>query len=435
MSWTSRSVFAAGAVVLAALFVGCDDDEDGGVAPNPEASVRVAHLSPDAPAVDVWVDGTVVLEDVAFRQFSGYLAVPAGTHRIQVTPANQSSPVVIDESVDLAAGTYTTAAVTGLLASIGVTALADDPATSPMSTNLRFVHASPDAPPVDITLTDGSVVFDDIAFGGSAKVALPAGTATVQVRVAETGRVVLTFADIALAARANVTIYAVGRLANGSLDAIAVPDAPSSGNAVTDLAPAGATLRVAHLSPDAPPVDIYVDGQLVSGLESVPFATVSGYLSVLAATYDLSAFVENTTTSPVIAASVTLLPGTATTVAATGLLSANDLQPLVLTDVRTPNSGGGALVRFVHASPDAPAVDVVAAGGPVLFDGIAFRGATVYGAVAAGTYSLEVRVDAGGALALAVPGVQLQAGQTYTIFAIGRTGDGSLSALPVIDTE
>ena len=69
------------------------------MAPNPQASARVAHLSPDAGVVDVWVDGTVVLQDVAFRQFSNYLAVPPGTHRIQVTPANQSNPVVIDETV------------------------------------------------------------------------------------------------------------------------------------------------------------------------------------------------------------------------------------------------------------------------------------------------------------------------------------------------
>ena len=90
--------------------------------PRPDGStdsyLRVAHLSPDAPAVDVWVDGGVVLQDVAFGDFSSYLKLNSGMHRIQVSPANQTTPIVIDAQVTLTTGTYTTVAATGRLASI-----------------------------------------------------------------------------------------------------------------------------------------------------------------------------------------------------------------------------------------------------------------------------------------------------------------------------
>jgi hypothetical protein len=90
-------------IATIALLGACsdDDDENGGPAsPLPEiAQVRVAHLSPDVNEVDVWVDGTLQLEDVAFKGFSPYLELSAGTHQIQVYLANTTSNPAIDESV------------------------------------------------------------------------------------------------------------------------------------------------------------------------------------------------------------------------------------------------------------------------------------------------------------------------------------------------
>lgn len=196
---------------------------------------------------------------------------------------------------------------------------------------------------------------------------------------------------------------------------------------------ATALLRVAHLSPDAPPVDIYLDGNLVTGLAGVEFGAVSGYLEVDAAAHRVQVFAAGSTMNPVIDATVTLAEDSATTVAATGLLAAGDLQPLVLVDDRSGNAGG-AHVRFVHTSPDAPAVDVRVASGPTLFSNVAFRANAGYGAVAPGTYDLEVVVSGAGVVALPLPGVALSGGTNYTVFAVGLAGDGSLDALVAIDT-
>jgi len=86
------------------------------------AQLRVAHLSPDAPAVDVWVNGERTLTDVPFQGISDYLSLPAGEYRVQVSPAGQTEPIVIDATVALEAGTAYTMAATGLLA--GALALA-----------------------------------------------------------------------------------------------------------------------------------------------------------------------------------------------------------------------------------------------------------------------------------------------------------------------
>ncbi|MBC7771351.1 MAG: DUF4397 domain-containing protein [Pyrinomonadaceae bacterium] len=62
-----------------------------------------------------------------------------------------------------------------------------------------------------------------------------------------------------------------------------------------------------------------------------------------------------------------------------------------------------------------------------------FRESGGYIAVPGGSYDLEVRLDSGGALALAVPGVNVQNGYVYTIFALGSAAGGTLSAGVFVD--
>ena len=104
------------------------------------------------------------------------------------------------------------------------------------------------------------------------------------------------------------------------------------------------------------------------------------------------------------------------TVATIGMLPA--IQPLLLVDNNTAPAAGMARVRFVHASPDAPAVDIALKGGPVLIPNIAYKG-FAEGEVPGGTYDLEVRVAGSPTVALFLPGTKIDAGKIYTVFAVG----------------
>jgi Domain of unknown function (DUF4397) len=50
------------------------------------AAVRLAHVSPDAPLIDLLVDGRLRLQDVNFTAVSSYLILPAGEHELRVFP-------------------------------------------------------------------------------------------------------------------------------------------------------------------------------------------------------------------------------------------------------------------------------------------------------------------------------------------------------------
>lgn len=214
-------------------------------------------------------------------------------------------------------------------------------------------------------------------------------------------------------------------LATFALVAAFVPGALAQSEDMTQI-------RVAHLSPDAPTVDIWVDGSVA--LEEVPYEGVSDYLELPAGEHRIQITPTGETEPIVIDATVEFAAGEAYTVAATGLLGEEDLSPVVLQDDLATNEDE-AKVRFVHTSPDAPAVDVAVADGPVLFSEIPFRKASAYAGVDPATYDLEVRPAGTTDVALNVPGVTFEAGTNYTIFAIGQLGDDSLAALPVVDAQ
>jgi hypothetical protein len=177
--------------------VGANSAESGA---SEHAQLRVAHLSPDAPAVDVLVNGSAVLEGVEFGTISDYLQVPAGERTVTIQ-TSENETVVFEGDVTVEAGTaYTVAAVGEVSEETFRPEIYMDDFEVPSEDNssVRLIHASPDAPPVDVTVEEsGAVLYDNVTFSNSSDyVTVPAGTYTLEVRPATAdndGEVVDTF--------------------------------------------------------------------------------------------------------------------------------------------------------------------------------------------------------------------------------------------------
>ena len=173
-----RLIGALAAVALVGALAGTAAAADN-------AWVRVVHASPDAPNVDVWLDGTKVLTDVPFTAVSDYLEVPSGDHNVQVTATGDTTPV-IDANVTLEAGKAYTVAATGMLASIAPVVLTDDLATVEGKSKLRVFHASPSAPAsVDVAVSGGAVLVPGLTYPeASGYLAVDPGTYDLEIRAA-----------------------------------------------------------------------------------------------------------------------------------------------------------------------------------------------------------------------------------------------------------
>ncbi|MEF8807569.1 DUF4397 domain-containing protein [Natronomonas sp.] len=150
-----------------------------------EAKLRVAHASPDAPNVDIYVDGMAVIKDLPFGEVTGYLEVPADEYTIAVKPAGGDKAVFGPVDVVLEAEDYTAVALGELDDESFTVSLLEDTngANLDGEARVRAVHASPDAGPVDVTVNEGALtVFDGIEFGDSPYATVPVGQYTVEVR-------------------------------------------------------------------------------------------------------------------------------------------------------------------------------------------------------------------------------------------------------------
>ena len=184
--------------------------------------------------------------------------------------------------------------------------------------HLRVVHASPDAPNVDVLL-DNTVVLSNVPYPtASGYLAVAPGTHNIKVNAAGTTTTVIN-ASPSLTPGTAYTVLAVGFLS--SIQAlVAVDDTtrPPSGSA---------KLRVIHAAPDAGNVDVLVNNSVV--LSNVPFEAISSYLVVPAGTYDIKVNAAGTSTTA-IETSATLASGDIYSAVAIGSVKTAATNPLAL---------------------------------------------------------------------------------------------------------
>jgi hypothetical protein len=482
--------------------------------PAPQINVRVAHLSPDAPPVDFCVRNAgatsftgpvlrslAVNAGIAYTQVTRYLALDAGTYTVRLvapgsTDCNTSLGGLADTTLPaLAGGARATIGAVGLLAGTGatgfrLTAFAEDDTAAPTGqVRARFVHTSPGTPAVDVGIpgagTAFTALFPNVAYpSASAYVnAPPLNAATLAARVAGTptaaGTYPLQLDGVTAPAGTRLTVFAVGELDNDQtpLSALVCNDttAPAGALSTCALLPERAFVRVAHLSPDAPAVDLCVrPASATTWAGATPvlrgagaagglsFAQVTRYLGLAPAQYQVRLVAPGSTTCLTALGGLpdvtlpALAAGTRVTVAASGRLTGSGataftLRPLV--DGNTRPALGRVHLRFAHLSPGAPNVDVGVLSGMTfspVFSNVPYGSVANPAGSEPGTgylpsaplanATLQVRAAGTSTAVLTLPGVNVPAtvsrGTSVTFFAIGlvgTTGNTRLSALACSD--
>jgi hypothetical protein len=203
-------------------------------------------------------------------------------------------------------------------------------------------------------------------------------------------------------------------LGAGATAALATPASAEAG---------GGYVRLAHLSPDTPAVDVYVDdlsGKVKSlEFDGVAYGVVSQYLSMPTGTYAVSMRKAGApkTEKPVLTTQVTVGESKAYTVAGVGRFAELGLK--IFEDDITAPADGQAKVRVVQASVKAPEVDV-ATGDATIADNVTFATTTDYQSVQSG--DLQLKLQPTGAQATTST-VKLEGGSTYTLLVLdGKTG-------------
>ncbi|MFM7725320.1 MAG: DUF4397 domain-containing protein, partial [Flavobacteriales bacterium] len=403
------------------------------------ASVQLIHNAADpiADTVDVYAGSTLLIDDIAFRNATSFLTVPAGVD-IPVGIALSNSTSAADTlpglgtTINLTAGTSYAIVANGV---VDTTLFAANPdarsirftyfvksgvqQTGSMPTDVDFVvlHGASDAPTVDVR-TGSTVLVDDAAYGDITNyLMVPAASYILDVTPAVGAPVVAQFtADLSTLGGGAAVVFASGFLnpsqnQNGAAFGLfaALPN-----GSVVEFPPyvnTNARVQIIHNSADpvASSVDVYAGATLL--IDDFDFREATAFLDVQGGIDIPIGIAPATSTSaadtiPTLGTTINLGIGNKYVILANGVTNPSNFAAnpdgrstqftyFVLSGALEVGSDPGSVdVAVVHGSSDAPTVDVIASGF-TLVDNAAYGDISSYNQVPAVPYVVDITAAPG----------------------------------------
>ena len=325
--------------------------------------LNVYHGSTDAPAVDILADGGVLVPNLSYGEFSGYVEVPASDYTIGIAPTGGES--IADFVAPL----------------------------SGLGGGSAVVFAS------------GFLSGDDPAFGVFA--ALEDGTVLgLESSVSD--------CDACMDFCVDYVVENYGYTEEEATEwCLSTPDNSFGCADSCNSLPTTASVQIVHNSA-SPTVDVYVDGALaVPGFE---YRTATGVLEL---PLEFTVGIAPTGGEVIAEFPFTLEEGGEYVVVATGLLG-NEDTPFGLAAAGTTfgASEGNVGLNVYHGSTDAPAVDILADGG-VLVPNLSYGEFSGYVEVPASDYTIGIAPTGGESIADFVAPLSGLGGGSAVVFASG----------------
>lgn len=156
-------------------------------------AVQFAHVAPDVGAVDVFADSTRGFDDVELFDDPEYISYSPKTYSAAVTPTGEDRDAyLLETDVTFESGAYTLVLVGEHCATtsrpLSLVSLQDD--YTPIEdghARVRFIHASPDAPTLDLRTDDGEIVAEGVDFAEGESVEIPGDDTEMVYALHETG--------------------------------------------------------------------------------------------------------------------------------------------------------------------------------------------------------------------------------------------------------
>ena len=306
-------------------------------------ALKVMHGVTDAPAVDIYANGSILVENLDYGTFEGYLQVPVGDYTLDIT-AHGSLESVASFSAPLTSF----GGMSGVVYASGFLQPEEDepafglilttpsgyvvelpPAESAMQTaRVQIIHISP-YPLVDIYV-NGEASLEDIPYRASTGlITLPLAP---EVGIAPAGGDVIATFPYQLEDDGEYVVVASGIVGDGDYPFDLLESSLESEAVDTD----NFALKVMHGVTDAPAVDIYADGGLL--VENLSYGDFQGYLQVPVGDYTLDITVHGSLESVIsFSAPLANFGGMSGIVYESGFLSPTNLDSAFTLMLTTPS--------------------------------------------------------------------------------------------------
>ncbi len=175
------------------------------------ARVRVLHAAPGIGNVDIYLNGMRILKNFPYKKLTHYLSLPKGKYQIDVYPVDNLTSTLMSRKVEVAPDKMYTLAATGSDKNFYLLAFEDEPHVPTGEAKLRFVHLSPDTPPVDVAVKHGDTAFSAIPFRKATPyLGVTPMTLDLEVRPTGSDQTALSLPNVQLQPNTTYSIYAIG---------------------------------------------------------------------------------------------------------------------------------------------------------------------------------------------------------------------------------
>jgi hypothetical protein len=398
----------------------------------PMARLQVIHNAADpiANEVDVYINGSLALDNFAFRGATPFIDVPAGvTLNIGIAPGNSTSvsDTIKNFPVQFEEGETYVAVANGVVDPSGFAPNPDGRDISftifakngirergRYNSKVDFIvlHGSTDAPTVDVIARDVAKIVDDAAYSDFTDyIRVWADSYILDITPGDDNKtIVASFeADLSGLGGSTAVVFASGFLdpaSNQNGEAFGLFAALADGNVVPlpAIEPA-ARLQVIHNAADpvASEVDVYINGNLA--LDDFAFRKATPFIDVPAGvTLNIGIAPGNSTSvdDTIKNFPVQFEDGETYVAVANGVIDPSGFAPnpdgrdisfaiFAKDDIREKGENNHKVDFIVlHGSTDAPTVDVIARDVATIVDDAAYGDITDYIRVPAGNYILDI---------------------------------------------
>ncbi|RAL22379.1 hypothetical protein DL240_11050 [Lujinxingia litoralis] len=452
--------------------------------PEGQSRIQLIHnaADPDAATVDVYLNGTLFLDDFEFRTTTPFVDVDAGEDQtIAVAPADSTSDadaLASFSSVSLPEGERTLVVISGVLVTGDFTANPDgedtglslytfsdarERSSDPNFDQLVIFHGTTDQPAIDLVLPDGSDVLTDQVYGefSDTYLALPPGVLAFDLNDSDSGDRIGSYQTPDLVGGRAYVVIASGfadsaQNSEAAFEVLLFPSRYGGNRSTGTPLEKAARLQLIHNAPDpdAASADLYLDEELtypaVAFREATTFRTVAAGQDI-----ELTVTPAGDAGSEVLTSTLNLGTGQSAVAVIGGLVTPGDfsanpdgedtaLRVFLRSDAREESADPtGVDLLFFHGVPDALSVAVVVDedGTPTtLSESLTYGEFDGYVAVAAAAIEAQITPAADTSTALATFDLPLDtlAGQAVTVLASGLLAppeDGESLAVLVVSAD
>lgn len=401
-----------------------------------QAQIRATNLGVGIADLDVYIDSdTASFYGLPAGSASAVSSLNPTSVRVRIAEHNQTT-MLYNELITLQANRRTNVLIFGTEGDLEIKTIqlpTNAPVISADSAYMRFVNASPGTSSVDIKIKDSygkTTTVTGLAYtNNSIFYAIPKGTADIQVFAAG-GSTPLIRVRNDFPGSSRSTLFVTGQSGGSAgLKLQLMNELPLSAQQPirTLLAPA-ARLRAVHVVPDGPPIDIYADGS--SAVSDLAFRDASSLISTPGGAHTVGVTAAGQPIgSAIINLNLNLSEDSVYTAFAVGTLTTTPSLLMAARPALLSVSNDSALVRIVHAAPEAGSIDVdiETAAGAMEENNVAFKSSTSYKRIPKGPI-MVVLSAAGGAQLYRASG-DIEGGSIMTIIATGMASDMQLNVL------